>query len=129
MCEHLRNAVLISLFDVRDGHWICPISKESMPLTAFQSELVNGCGRAFRRVCRVPVRTTKHGSAAYYASTTSSSIRRSSLIYLEQQIRIQEQATAIVKAGSNLWGGSNALTASGQTFSAIKSYTHCFSGN
>ena len=38
MFEHLRDAVLISLFDVRDGYWICPISKESMPLTAFQSE-------------------------------------------------------------------------------------------
>jgi hypothetical protein len=36
--EYLRDAVAISLFDVRDGYWNCPLHEESQALTAFQSE-------------------------------------------------------------------------------------------
>ena len=36
--EYLRGAKVISVFDVKDGYWACPLDESSIPLTAFQSE-------------------------------------------------------------------------------------------
>jgi hypothetical protein len=38
MFEYLRGAKVISVFDVKDGYWACPLDESSIPLTAFQSE-------------------------------------------------------------------------------------------
>ena len=33
-----QGAKVISVFDVKDGYWACPLDESSIPLTAFQSE-------------------------------------------------------------------------------------------